>query len=133
MSYHIRWNDDTQTIVRQVYEGRVGRTDFEGMVCASAQLLETVPHKVDIILEWQGERHMLNDISIVYGAMFAEKRVPTNQRFVFAINAPIMFRVLLQALQRATPRIVNSLYFVDTVDAAYRLRAILLDMETSSV
>jgi hypothetical protein len=133
MAYHVYWDDNSQTIARQVYEGSVGRADFEAMVCASSRLLQTVPHSVDIIMEWHGERQMINDISLIYGAMFAEKRVPDNQRYVFMVKAPLLIRGFAQVLQRAAPRATGSLYFLETVEEAYRLRAILLETKISPV
>jgi hypothetical protein len=133
MPYHIAWDDASQTIVRQTYQGRISRHDFEGMVRESRGLLESVPHVVDVIIEWQGDRHLINDFSIIYAAMFAEKHVPRNQRFVFVVNAPTAYRILASTLQRAAPRAVGSLYFVDTPDAVSRLREILLETELTPV
>jgi hypothetical protein len=133
MPYHVVWNDASQTIVRQTYEGRISRHDFENMVCESRCLLNSVSHIVDVIIEWQGDRHLINDFSIIHAAMFAETRVPSNQRFVFVVNAPTAYRILATVLQKAAPRAVGSLYFVDTLDAVYRLRDILLETELTPV
>lgn len=133
MPYQIAWDDASQTIVRQIYQGRLSRSDFEGMVRESRGLLESVPHIVDVIIEWQGDRHLINDFSIIHAAMFAEKFVPRNQRFVFVINAPTAYRILASVLQKAAPRAVGSLYFVDAPEAVYRLRDILLETEMTPV
>lgn len=133
MAYRIVWDDAAQTVVRQTYQGRISRHDFEGMVRESRGLLESVPHIVDVFIEWQGDRHLINDFSIIHAAMFAEKHVPRNQRFVLVINAPAAYRILATVLQKAAPRAVGSLYFVDTLEAAYRLRDILLETELTPV
>ena len=133
MLYTIEWADDTCAMVRQIYQGHVGRRVFEAMVHDSARLLATVTHKVDIMIEWHGEQTLLQDLSLISGAMFAEKHVPTNQRFVFVVKAPIVYRVFVNTLRMAAPRAVGSLYFVDTPDDAYRLRDYLLEAGVSSV
>jgi hypothetical protein len=133
MSYAISWADDTHTMVRQVYQGHIGRRIFESMVHDSVCLLETVTHSVDIMIEWQGERHLMQDLSLIYGAMFAEKHVPANQRFVFVVDAPAVYRIFAHTLRRAAPRAVGALYFVDTPADAYRLRDYLLEAGVSSV
>ena len=126
MPYSIAWNDD-RTVVHQIYEGEISRGDFESMVFDSRGMLDSVLHPVDLMIEWRGERHVMQDLSMLYGAMFAERRVPPNQRFVFAINTPPAFRVIAQALKRAAPRTMGQLYFAQTVEQAYQLRTFLLE------
>ena len=120
-------------MVRQVYQGHVDRRVFEAMVHDSVCLLETVTHSVDIMIEWHGEQTLLYDLSLIYGAMFAEKHVPANQRFVFVVKAPTVLRIFAYTLRRAVPRAVGSLYFVDTAEGAYLLRDYLLAAGVSSV
>lgn len=133
LSYAIEWADDAHTMVRQVYQGHVGRRVFETMVHDSARLLATVTHKVDVMIEWHGEQNLVQDLSVISGAIFAEKHVPDNQRFVFVVDAPRVYRVFFNTLKIAAPRAVGSLYFVDTPDDAFRLRDYLLEAGVSSV
>ena len=51
MSYTIGWADDSHTMVRQVYEGHVGKRAFEAMVHESVRLLETVTHNVRTVVD----------------------------------------------------------------------------------
>jgi hypothetical protein len=85
------------------------------------------------MIEWHGQQTLLQDISLISGAIFAEKHVPVNQRFVFVVDGPRVFRVFINSLKMAAPRAVGSLYFVDTPDDAYRLRDFLLEAGVSSV
>lgn len=133
MSYTIGWADDSHTMVRQVYEGHVGKRAFEAMVHESVRLLETVTHNVDVAIEWHGEQTLMHDLSVIYGAMFAERYVPTNQRFVFVIKAPAVYRIFANTMRRAAPRAIGALYFVDTLEDAFRLRDFLLEAGVSSV
>jgi hypothetical protein len=133
MSYTIAWDDETHTIVRQLYQGQVGRLDFESMVQESVAMLESVTHSVDIVIEWHGDRHIRQDLSMIYGAVFAEKHVPSNQRFLFVINMPPLYRILARVLQRSAPRALGAIYFVDSMEEVYRLRAYLLEAGASSV
>jgi hypothetical protein len=133
MLYTIEWADDTQTMVRQRYQGHINRRIFEAMVHDSVCLLGTVTHSVDIMIEWHGDQTLINDLSVISGAIFAEKHVPANQRFVFVVNAPRVYRVFVNTLKLAAPRAVGSLYFVDTPDGAYRLRDYLLEAGVSPV
>ncbi len=132
MPYSISWAED-QTLVHQVYIDEISRQDFEAMVCNSRRMLISVPHAADIMIEWQGRRHVMNDLSMLYSAIFSEKRVPPNQRFVFLVNMPAASRVIMQAMQRAAPRSAGSLYFVETVEQVHKLRTYLLDEKVKSV
>lgn len=130
MPYNIFWTDETKTIVQQIYDGPLSRCDFESMICASQDMLETVSHPVDVIIEWSGERTVVHDMTLVYAALFAEKRVPSNQRYVFLVNVPPIVKTLIHLLRQAAPRATASTYFLDSVAGAYCLRAILLETET---
>jgi hypothetical protein len=133
MPYTIEWADETRTMVRQIYHGHVSRRVFEAMVHDSVCLLATVTHSVDIMIEWHGEQALMQDLSLIYGAMFAETHVPANQRFVFVVKAPTVYRVLAHTLRRAAPRAVGALFFVDTPQGAYLLRDYLLEAGASPV
>ena len=133
MLYTIQWADEACTMVHQTYDGDVSRQEFETMVENSNRMLAGVSHPVDLIIEWKGERQIMQDLSLIYGAMFAEKHVPANQRFVFVINLPQIYRILAHVLRRSAPRAMGAMYFVDSVEDVYRLRNYLLETGVSSV
>lgn len=126
MTYKLLWDNADLTIVRQVYCGSIGRRDMEAMCQESRQMLASVSHPVDLIVEWQERTSLLQDFSLISMMMFVEKHVPVNQRYVFSVDMSPMYRAICKTMERAAPKAMQHVHFVETVEQAYSLRSHLL-------
>lgn len=115
MSYEIFWVDDEKTIVHQRFLDGFNVDDLYKITTESAKMLSTVDHPVDIIVEIAGRVNMRGMLS---AAMYVNRIVPPNQRFVLGVNVSRVARRMIEAIRKVAPKALERVHFVDTLDEA---------------
>jgi len=81
MGHLIRWDNAEKTVVFQQYVDVADKDDLYALAEQSAQMLNSVPHRVHIIIDEQNQKLNLNSTDIQY----LEKLVPANQGAVVMV------------------------------------------------
>lgn len=121
MPFQVIWEDPEQTIIRQLYTGKVTTGDYYRAVDRNAEMMHSVNHPVDLIVDVLDAR---TDMKGFWAAIsYANKKVPDNQRLVIVVGADSFLKVLSGVANKVAPRAASNSYFVDSLDEAYRIIA----------
>lgn len=115
MHHEVFWYDDEKTIIYHRYTRGFTIVDFYRAAETSAQMLATVPHPVDIIIETQSLPKMSGMFS---AAQHVNRIVPPNQRLVVAVGANSVLRSMVEITRKIAPRATQNIHFVDTLEDA---------------
>lgn len=119
MAIDIQWDNEEKTIVRQTYGEVVTPEEYYQMVKQSAELLNSVNHPVDLIVDLRKLKFTLRGMTTM--TQYANKMVPANQRIVVAVGLPATIKQIINLLMRIAPRAAKNTYYVDTIEEAYRI------------
>ena len=120
MPHQIQWDNQAKTVVLQQYEPGSGKDDLYELALKSAEMLQTVSHKVHLIIDETHIRLMLNTADV----KFLETHVPENQGVVVMIvpKGTQKYKEILQAMSRPlAPKAFGEPYFTISIDAARQL------------
>jgi hypothetical protein len=117
MPVSVEWANADKTLVIQRIDGQWSMQEFHEVVQKSAQLLKTVDHEVDIIVDLSTTNYVPQ--GVLSGANRTESTVPPNQRLVVFVGAKMMHKLLLSLGKRLAPRAASQQHFVETMDDAY--------------
>lgn len=119
MGYQVGWADREQTIVVQKYSGDVQTREYYQMTDKSAELLSSVEHPVDIILD---TTEMKSDLKgFLQAVSYANKKVPENQRLVVVVGANRFMQTMGNIARSIAPKATEKVYFVDTLPEAHKV------------
>lgn len=121
MPTSVYWDSPEKTIVKHIYDGLVGGDDFHQVVEASAQLLNSVEHPVDIIVDMTSARLKSNSFLSLVSAV--ERKVPANQRQLVIVKVPGFIKAMIAVARHVAPKATANLHFVDQLEDAYALIA----------
>lgn len=121
MPYTVDWGNQEHTILIQTYHGDVTDHDFMSVVELSATMLGQVNHPVDIIIDTTDSR--INISNMIVMMIYANKKVPPNQRLVVGIGAPPILRQVIMVGRRVAPKATEKVHFVDSLEEALRIIA----------
>ncbi len=120
MTHEVVWLDDRRTILHQRYLNGFSLTDFYLAAEASAAMLATVDHPVDIIISMEAKS--LPKLNGAFSlAQYVNRIVPPNQRLVVAVGVNSLLRSMVEASRKIAPKATEKTYFVDTLDDALAL------------
>lgn len=120
MGYSVEWANAEKTIVLQTYSGYVKTDEYYQAVDESALLLSSVEHPVDLIMDGR-EAKTENGKGFLMAVSYANKKVPKNQRLVLMVGAGLLIRTMGKITRSIAPRATENIYFVNTVEEAYKL------------
>lgn len=121
MPFQVIWEDPEQTIIRQLYTGKVTAGDYYQAVDRNAEMMHSVNHPVDLIIDVLDAK---TDMKGFWAALsYANKKVPDNQRLVIVVGADSFLKVLGGVANKIAPRATSNSYFADSLDEAYRIIA----------
>jgi hypothetical protein len=116
MPVELMWDDEAHTILIQKYTGELIPEEFQKTVDQSRQMLLSVSHPVDLIID---AREVENKISTVMNsAKYADDNVPQNQRYLVVVGANLVIRSLVNAASKFAPKATKNIFFVNTVSEA---------------
>jgi hypothetical protein len=116
MPVELMWDDEAHTILIQKYTGELIPEEFQKTVDQSRQMLLSVSHPVDLIID---AREVENKISTVMNsAKYADDNVPLNQRYLMVVGANLVIRSLVNTAAKFAPKATRNIFFVNTVSEA---------------
>ena len=119
MATTVEWANEEKTIVLQRIDGEWTMSDYFDIIHQSAELLKTVNHQVDIIIDLSTTHYVPQNV--ISGATQTESIVPPNQRIVIFVGAKMIHKLLLSLGKRLAPRAAHHQHFVTSMDEAYAL------------
>lgn len=119
MPYQVTWDDEEKTIVVQTYSGKVLVEEYYNAVDKSAQLLSSVNHTVDLIMDLTDMKSDLK--GFLTAVSYANKKVPSNQRLVTVVGANRFAQTMAKIAGTIAPKATENVYFVDTLEEAHRV------------
>lgn len=121
MPVEVVWDDEAQTILRQIYSGHIKLEDYMSATDEFVRMARTVPHTVHSIMDRTG---VVSTPGVMLPAMrHADNTMPPNVGLRVIIKASMFTRVLVDLGRRIAPNVVNNIHFVDTLDEARLLIA----------
>lgn len=108
MSIHVMWDNDEKTVVRYVYEGRWTWEDFEAARREAAELLKTVNHQVDVIVDVQDSKLLPN--SAISRGRELSKSDPTvfaNEGITVIVGASTFVRAMYDMTVKIYPALTQ--------------------------
>ena len=121
MGIEVTWDNDQKTIVRHTYKGQWTVSDFYKCVDESAEMLQSVDHPVDLIID------MLHCDSppqgIIPAYQYADRRVPENQRLIVMVQIGVIRQAYDRIVDKIAPRAGENRHQVETLDEAYAVIA----------
>lgn len=116
MPIELTWDDEAHTILIQKYIGELTPEEFHQTVDQSRQMLLSVAHPVDLIID---ARAVVNKIATVMSsAKYADDNVPANQRYIMVVGANMVIRSIVNTAAKFAPRATHNIVFVTTVSEA---------------
>lgn len=105
-----------KTIVVQTYSGKVLVEDYYHAIDKSAELLSSVQHPVDLIMDASEAKTDMK--GFLTAVSYANKKVPENQRLVIVVGAGRFMQTMGKVAGKIAPRATENVYFVDTLEDA---------------
>jgi hypothetical protein len=118
MHHEVFWFDEERTIVCQRFLRGFTLADVYHGAETSAQMLATVDHPVDIIIEAHGIPKMAGIFQL---AQHVNRIVPPNQRLVVGVGTNNLLRSMVEISSKVAPKATENIHFVDTLDDALAL------------
>jgi hypothetical protein len=116
MPIDVEWDNAEKTIVRQTYGREVTYNDYYDGVKKRFELISSVEHPVDLIIDLRGANPNLK--GLVSAGRYASRHVPPNQRFVLLVGANLFIRSLVNTFIKILPKVSDKIYFVATLEEA---------------
>ena len=117
MPYQVTWDDEEKTIVVQTYSGKVIIEEYYRAIDESAELLSSVQHPVDLIMDASEAKTDMK--GFLTAVSYANKKVPANQRFVIVVGANRFVQTMGKVAGTIAPKATENVYFVDTLEDAH--------------
>jgi hypothetical protein len=116
MSITAFWGDEAQTILMNRFEGQITIDDYVKSVRVNADMMNSVGHAVDLIMDATTAR--LTSQNMFSGAGYADRTVPANQRLLCVVGASMLIKTMLRVAKKIAPKATDNLYFFDTMEQA---------------
>ncbi len=117
MAIKVIWDNDEQTIIRQIYGGHLKREDYSVAVDEFERLAKSVMHTVHSIMD-RSEVLSTTPGMVLPAMRYANSHVPPNIGLRVIVKASAFTRVMVEAGRRIAPRLMEEVYFADTLDEA---------------
>ena len=114
MSIQVIWDDETKTIIRQIYSGKLTLDDYITATNVLEQMVKSVPRTVHSLMDRTG---VISAPGVVLPAMrYANSHVPPNLGLRVIIKADMFTHVIVDIGRRVAPRLIHDIYFVETLE-----------------
>ena len=120
MSYSIQWDNADKTVVFQQYLDSAAKEDLYSLSKESAQLLNSVSHRVHLIIDERPVKITLSYTDIKY----LENNVPENQGAVVMIvdKSGLTYKKMIQDVGKSlAPKAFDQPYFAETLEEARQI------------
>jgi hypothetical protein len=119
MPVEVVWDDEAQTMLRQIYSGHLKLEDYIAVTDEFGRMARSVPHTVHSIMD---RTRVLSTPGVLLPAMrYANNTLPPNVGLRVIIKASLLTRVLVDLGRRIAPHLINNIYFVESIEDAHRL------------
>ncbi len=130
MSIVVQWDNPEKTILRQKFEGKWTGAEYYASLDEISLLLKEVNHRV----HWIGD--MTNSVGIPALNLLAAsgrvvKMVEHQFLTVSVVKAHNYFQSLVNVVRRMSPSLAERVYFVNTLEDAYKLLATRLNTDSA--
>lgn len=132
MAIEVRWDNPEKTILLQKFEGKWSGAEYYASLDEMSVLLKDVPQRVHLVGD------MTNSIGIpALNLLAASGRVVKMVEHQFAtitvVKAHNYFQSLVNVVRRMSPALAERVYFVNTLDEAYKLLAKRIEADVVKV
>ncbi len=115
MPIQVIWDDATKTTLRQIYSGKLTLQDYIEATDTLEQMAKEVTHTVHSLMD---RTAVASTPGIVLPAMrYANNHVPSNLGIRVVVKGDMFTHVIVDIGRRVAPRLIHSIYFVDTLEA----------------
>lgn len=132
MAIEVRWDNPEKTILLQKFEGKWSGAEYYASLDEMSVLLKDAPQRVHLVGD------MTNSIGIpALNLLAASGRVVKMVEHQFAtitvVKAHNYFQSLVNVVRRMSPALAERVYFVNTLDEAYKLLAKRIEADVVKV
>lgn len=119
MTITVQWDDESQTIVRWVFEGKWTWDEYNQAMTESNQRVRGVEHAVDAIMDLTHSNMLpANVLSNTHAAR--DEIQPKNIRWIYIVSHQALLKALINIFTRLYERFgKGGLAMMDSLDAAY--------------
>ncbi|MFN8374992.1 MAG: hypothetical protein U0694_19215 [Anaerolineae bacterium] len=116
MPVEVVWDNQEQTILRQVYSGILTMQDYIHATDEFERMAKTQPHTVHSIMD---RSEVVSTPAVVLPALrYANSHVPPNMGLRVIVNAGVITRFVVDIGRRVAPKLIQKIYFTRTLDEA---------------
>jgi hypothetical protein len=119
MPVQVVWDDEAQTVLRQIYEGHTTLNDYIFAIDEVARLAKTVSYTIHSIMD--RTRIVSTPGSLLPAMRYANQHVPPNLGLRVVVKASLFTRIVVDLGRRVAPRLMQNIHFVDNLDEARAL------------
>ena len=119
MGIQVNWDNDEKTVLCHVYDGVWTVTDFYVAVDKSRQLLLSVGHPVDLIIDMRTAAKP--PLAVLPAYQYADRQAPANQRRVILVKTGKVMKAFNRVAGRIAPKAFGNRYLMDDLEQARRL------------
>ena len=121
MAMTVVWDDDARTIVRYDVEGSWTWDDYQDSLVELNSLLDTVDHKVDVIINIRSGKWIPEDVFNRFNHDMRQRH-PNIGRLQVFVGAGMLIQILVASFMRIYGRAVDiEFLFADTLEEARQL------------
>jgi hypothetical protein len=121
MPVDLVWDNEERTILRQIYSGHLQLEDYIKAVNELESMAKTVSHTVHSVMD---RTQILSTPNVALPAMrYANSHVPPNLGLRVVIKASMFTQFIVDIGRRVAPRLIDKVYFVNTLEEAHALIA----------
>lgn len=124
MTIYIKWYNEEQSLLLQVYSGDWTLKEYIATIEKTYQLISALDHPVDIIADLTNSGKA--PVHLASAAPFIKGKISPNQRMVIVVGASHFIKMMATIAQRRSSRFIQNMHFVNTLaEAQQRLTAYL--------
>jgi hypothetical protein len=121
MPVQVIWDDEAHTILRQIYSGHLKLNDYIEATDEFGRMARTVSHPVHSIMD---RTQVLSTPGVLLPALrYANNNLPPNLALRFVVKGSMFTRLIVDIGRRVAPKLVDNVYFVNTVEEAHLIIA----------
>ncbi len=119
MPVKVEWDNEAQTMLRQIYSGHVTLQDYINCTDEFERMAKTVPHTIHSLMD---RTQIVSTPSVMIPALrYANNHVPPNLGLRVIIKAGMFTRLIVDIGRRVAPHLVQNIYFAATLDEAHAI------------
>lgn len=116
-----QWQNQQKTLIHTLFEGVWTHHDYAAALCQCRQLLASVQHEVDVIMDMTHGLFLPQGMLLTLLNIF--RTLPDNRRLLVYVRAPRLFRMIKSSIAPIVPFAVYNTYFVESLADAHALIA----------